>query len=135
MKARAKAKFICNEDGPAMVEIRFRGLIENGVYSVWATYGDPETERLAPMPLGGTPNIIVPGPRGKATFKRFLNDCPLTPAPGDRPLLLIEVAYHSDGMVYGGAADLPNAGFPFGLTTHTDWHPRNSRNNSLTFLG
>jgi hypothetical protein len=119
MNAKAKAKFICKKDGTAKVKMRFTGLVENGLYSVWATYGDPATGGLAPVPLGGTPNIIVPGSKGKAKFERVLNDCPLTPKAGEKPLLLIEVAYHSDGMVYGGVADLPDTGFPFGLTTHT----------------
>ncbi len=96
-----------------------KGLVKNGLYSVWATYGDPDSGGFAPAPLGGTPNIIVPGSEGKAKFVRVLNGCPLTPQAGERPLLLIEVAYHSDGMIYGGVADLPDAGYPFGLTTHT----------------
>lgn len=102
MNAKADATFTCKKGGTAKVEIRFKGLIENGLYTIWATYGDPETGGLAPVPLGGMPNVIVPGSQGKAKFERFLNDCPLTPKAGEKPLLLIEVAYHSDGMVYGG---------------------------------
>ena len=119
VKAKGEAKFTCYDDGIASVEMQFNGLLANGLYSIWATYGDPNTGGFAPVPLGGTPNIIVPGTEGEARYERYLNDCPLTPVEGEKPLLLIEVAYHSDGLVYGAVADLPGLGYPFGLTTHT----------------
>jgi hypothetical protein len=119
LKAKGNARLTCYDDGTAEVEMNFEGLIENGLYSIWATYGDPDTGGFAPVPLGGTPNIIVPGSEGEAKYKRYLNDCPLTLVEGEKPLLLVEVAYHSYGMVYGAVADLPGLGYPFGLTTHT----------------
>jgi hypothetical protein len=119
LEATGEAIFTCYDDSNARVEMQSNGLLANGLYSIWATYGEPSTGDFAPVSLGGTPNIIAPGAEGEARFERYLNDCPLNPVEGERPLLLIEVAYHSDGMVYGAVADLPSAGVPFGVTKHT----------------
>ncbi len=74
---------------------------------------------MAPDTFGGTPNIFVAGPTGAAEFERNLN-CPSTPGEGEKVFLFVEVAYHSDGMVYGAIPSLPPQGVLFGAVTHTD---------------
>ncbi|MGH2371665.1 MAG: hypothetical protein ACRDI2_26130, partial [Chloroflexota bacterium] len=72
--------------------------------------GPPRT--LAPVALGGVPNVLVADPRGRAEFTRTLGFCPLTEAA----LKFIDISYHSDGAVAGG---LPVVGLPSGVVTHT----------------
>lgn len=63
---------------------------------------------------------MIKNPRISLRDLAHCDDCPLTPSDDDPlVLLLVEVALHSDNMVYGAVPDLPDAGYPFGVTTHT----------------
>lgn len=122
MQAKGTMKVRCFSDETATVEIRLSNLIENGVYSLWTIYladrnGDGQTDGVAPYALGGVPNVVVPDANNNAVVTRKLGFCPLT----DPKLIFIDVAFHSDGSVYGGAPDQPFATFsqPMGSVTHT----------------
>lgn len=122
MQAKGTMKIRCYADDTATVDIRLTNLIENGVYSLWTIYladrdGDGQTDGVAPYALGGVPNVIVPDANNSATVSRKLGFCPLT----DPKLIFIDIAFHSDGSVYGGAPDQPFASFsqPMGSVTHT----------------
>ncbi len=122
LKASGKLKVRCFENGSATVDIKLKGLIPNGVYTLWTIYkvdqdDDGVIDGIAPYPFGGVPNVIIPDKKGKARVSRTVGYCPLT----DENLLFIDIAYHSDGNVYGGAPDLPFASFPqpMGSVTHT----------------
>ena len=116
-KAKGEAKFKCDDDG-ASVSMTFSGMISNGLYTIWQTSGTPEGG-LTAVPLGGSPNVFVPDADGDATFERELNACPFDTEEGTKPVLLYEIAYHSDALVYGGVPDSASGGLPFGLQTHT----------------
>ncbi len=122
LRARGKMTVRCHGDGSATAKIKLRGLIENGVYTLWTIHkvdgdGDGAIDGIAPYPFGGVPNVLVPDEHGKAEVERQLGYCPAD----DKNLLFVDVAWHSDGNVYGGAPDLPFAAFsqPMGSVTHT----------------
>ncbi len=117
-KAKGTARIKCGEEKGNKIVMRFKGLIPNGIFTVWQTMGT-EDGGLTAVPLGGVPNVFVASDKGRAKFVRELNACPLEQEPGTKPVLLYEVAYHSDGLVYGGLPDNANMGLPFGLQTHT----------------
>lgn len=116
LSASGRLRINCHKDGTARIKLAFKKLIPNGVYTVWGTFG--VNGGLAPYPLGGIPNVFTADKNGKAKYSRFINFCPTNAQSDDAPLLLIEVAYHSDGSVYGGVADLPQIGFPPGTLVH-----------------
>ena len=102
----------------ASVSITFRNLIPNGLYTVWATSGT-DAGGLTAVPFGGAPNVFVPDANGNGTWERELNGCPTDTDGVANPLLLLEVAYHSDNNIYGGVPDSAVTGLPFGLSTNT----------------
>lgn len=111
LKARGHMLLRCYDDGSAKVRIRFRNLIENGVYSMWALWattppGAPGAT-MVPLPFGGVPNAFVPDKHGRAEFVRHIAYCPLEPTPDESKLLFVSVAYHSDGNLYGATPELP----------------------------
>ena len=116
LTARATARFDCDGRGGAKVDIRFRRLIPNGLYTIWGVMSTPTGP--FPIPLGGVPNALVADPRGSARFERKINFCPQGLASGQSPMVLIEVIFHSDGSAYGGVPELIQADFPPGLVTH-----------------
>ncbi len=116
LAASASARFDCDGRGGAKVDIRFRHMIPNGLYTIWGVMSTPNGP--FPIPLGGVPNVVVVDPRGSARFERKINFCPQDLAPGQSPMVLVEVIFHSDGSTYGGVPELIRGGFPPGLVTH-----------------
>jgi len=117
-KAEGVMKLKCKKNGNASVKIRFKHMIPNGLYTVWATSGTDEGG-LTAVPFGGAPNVFVADDQGGGTWERQLNGCPTDTEGVDNPLLLLEVAYHSDNNIYGGIPDSAAGGRPFGLSTNT----------------
>ena len=114
LSAKAKAKVSCSDDGTSEVTFKFKGLIPNGVYTLWGLYGadsdsDGVRDRIVANALGGMPNVFIPNHKGKAKITRMLNYCPLDSGSG---LKIVDVAYHADGNVFGAASDLGISGFP-----------------------
>lgn len=108
----------CQTDDTSTITIALRKLLPNRIYTVWAIFGG---EALAPLPLGGVPNALVTDSRGDARFERIVNFCPFQIRSGDRPLLLIDVVFHSDQQVYGVVPDLPFANLFTGTINHTQY--------------
>jgi len=100
------------------IKIALKGFLPNRLYTIWAILGGNE---LTPLPLGGLPNAIVTDSHGNASFERVLNFCPFRVKPGDRPLLLIDVVFHSDQQLYGAVPDLPFASLFTGTINHTQY--------------
>ena len=117
-KAEGEAEIECHNDGTSEIKIKFKHMISNGLYTIWRTMGTSDGG-LTAVPLGGTPNVFVPDSEGEAKFERTLKGCPMDIVAGEKPFLLIEVAYHSDGMIYGALPDDAVSGLPFGLQTNT----------------
>lgn len=120
LKASGKATIECHSDDKATIRFRLRGLIENGVYTMWSLVGvDTDDngleDRLVPSPVGGVPNVIVPGPGGKAVVTRELGFCPMN----EPSFKFIDITYHSDTNVYGATVDLFLPGFPGFAVTNT----------------
>ncbi len=116
LAASATAKFDCNNRGGASVDIKLRRLVPNGLYTMWGVMSTPAGP--APIPLGGVPNVVVADAKGNARFERQINFCPQDLAPGESPMVLVEVIFHSDGAVYGAVPEFILGGFPPGLVTH-----------------
>ncbi|MCH9698025.1 MAG: hypothetical protein K0U68_07985 [Gammaproteobacteria bacterium] len=120
LQAGGRLDVRCADDGTASIRIRLNGLVPNGVYTVWALFGDDVNadgieDRMLPVALGGVPNVLIPDHKGNAVFARELGFC-----PGDDPhMKLIDVTYHSDGNVFGGTVDLFLPGFPGFAVTNT----------------
>ena len=120
LKASGKATIKCHSNARATIRFRLRQLIENGVYTMWGLFGvdtdnDGMEDRIVPSALGGVPNVIVPGPGGKAKVARVLGFCPLN-EPG---LKFIDITYHSDINVNGATVDLFLPGFAGFAVTNT----------------
>ncbi len=116
LSASATARFDCDGRGGATVELRFKRLIPDGLYTIWGVMSTPTGP--SPIPLGGVPNVVVADPRGNARFERRINFCPQQLAAGQSPMVLVEVIFHSDGATYAGVPELILGGFPPGLVTH-----------------
>ena len=119
LDSKGRVKVVCQEDGTAKIDFAFSGLIESGVYTAWGIFtrdtdGNGMDDQLLAIPLGGVPNVFVAGRHGKAGFSRKLGFCPTEEAT----LRLVDIAYHADGNIYGGAVDLYLRGFP-GITAAT----------------
>jgi len=105
MKASGEMDLTCRADGTAKIKLKYKNLIANGIYSVWALWnttppGAPGG-RIVPLPLGGIPNIIVPDAKGKVTFVRELASCPKDVTADGSFMMFIDVAYHSDSNISG----------------------------------
>jgi hypothetical protein len=116
LKARGKARIRCAGRHTPTIEMKLSGLVPRGLYSVWQVLVGAQGP--IPLPLGGVPNVVVTDERGQGQFSAKLNFCPFSLHPGEVPLAIIEVVYHSDGAVYGAVPELQKAGFPPGLVTH-----------------
>ena len=98
-------RIVCEGDHYARLKLQVHDLIPNRMYAVWATLGqsrrgDPEV--FPSIPVGGTPNIIITDRDGSALYERPMQFCPLRPATTDRPMLVINVQYHSNHQNNGG---------------------------------
>ncbi len=132
-KAEGKMKIKCNDDGNS-VKIKFKGLIPNRLYTVWALWvildeNDPR-RGIWPQPLGGVPNAYMTDEDGDATFERKLNFCPKEAAEygvNGNVLLTIATHLHSDGVAYGGLPSPIAAGSPPGTVLHAvlEWNMGN----------
>lgn len=116
--AEGVASITCQTEEMSTVAIKLKNFLPNRIYTMWAILGGAE---LVPLPLGGVPNAIVTNNRGNARFERVLKFCPFQTRSGDRPLLLIDVVFHSDQQVYGAVPDLPFADLFTGLVNHTQY--------------
>ncbi|MFL5344894.1 MAG: hypothetical protein ACJ8AT_08870 [Hyalangium sp.] len=116
LRARGTARLHCAGRDETTIEMEFAGLVPRGLYSVWQVLVG--SQGPVPLPLGGVPNVVVTDECGRGTFSAQLNFCPLSLLPGEVPLAIIEVVYHSDGALYGAVPELQKAGFPPGLVTH-----------------
>ena len=119
MAARGRLFINCRPDGTARLRVRVRDVIVNGVYTLWGVFGldtdeNGEPDTIMPVALGGVPNVMIGDKNGKASIARTINFCPMT----EPSLLTINIAWHSDGNVYGAVPELPLAGFPGGVVTH-----------------
>ncbi len=119
MRARGEMKIVCSDDSRAVISIKARNLIENGLYTLWGMFeidadADGNTDFIAPIALGGVPNAMVPDESGRAEIRRRLGFCPMT----ESRLRSVTLAYHPDGNAYGAEADLGALGLPTGVVTH-----------------
>ena len=104
-KASGKMTVSCHSDGTAKVIARFRDLIPNAVYGMYATWLIvlPETSSptFAPMAFGGVPSIVATDNNGRATFIRSLNYCPMDKSPDNSVIMFVNLGYHADGSTSG----------------------------------
>lgn len=118
VRAEGTASIKCETARTSTVRIALKKFLPNRTYTVWAILGG---DGLAPLPLGGVPNAVVTDNRGDARFERALNFCPFGTRQDERPLLLIDVVFHSDHQVYGAVPDLPFANLFTGTINHTQY--------------
>lgn len=105
--------------GGAELRMRLKSLVPNRLYSIWATMGLPEPgggieNPTIPLPVGGTPSVLMTDERGDATFKRWIKFCPLEAGSTPDPMLTIELLYHANHSTYGA---IPAPGIMLGLIT------------------
>ncbi len=105
------------EDGIGKLRLRFRGLVPNGVYTMWHAFiALPPTEPFSgtlDLPLGardGSESVFVADANGNAVFEHTFMPCLEMSDVWTTSMLAIN--YHSDGKTYG--AD-PGA---FGFNAH-----------------
>ena len=120
LKGRGKLNILCFSDGTARIKINLFGLIPNGIYTAWGLFSrdvtnDGVDDLLAPIPLGGVPNVIIPNNYGWGTFERRLGYCPHE----QDKFQFIDITYHSDGNVFGGSVDLIRPNQPAFSVTNT----------------
>ncbi len=100
----------CRRDGTANVRIWGRRYAPNSVLTVWVIWQNPPESGLPPilpLPLGGAPNTAVADKRGRFSFERTLNFCPMETQNGSIPLA-IDIAKHIDGgNTYGASPEVP----------------------------
>jgi len=114
-KAQGLAKVKCIGN-TASVTMAFKGLVPNGLYTLWGIFGtdandDGAIDGVAAIPFGGVPNVMTASSRGRSVFERILPFCP----DESVDLLLVDVVYHADGAANGGQPALypsVNLNFP-----------------------
>jgi hypothetical protein len=107
MKASGAVRITCHGD-QATVNLKIRDFLPNREYTVWATLGLPSdgtAQTFFPIPLGGTPNIVITNKYGDADFTRVIRACPLVPDSTNRPMLTINVQFHGNHQSYGGVPE------------------------------
>lgn len=110
MDASGIAKIVCKGDR-ATIDLRLRDLLPHRMYTVWGTLGlprDGSANTFFPIPLGGTPNVIISDKFGNGDYERTINFCPLAPKSTLRPLLTINVQFHAPAQNFGA---VPEPGF------------------------
>jgi hypothetical protein len=114
--AKGRAKIRCQGDDSARIRMKFRGLVPNALYTLWAFMELPGGG-IGPLPLGGVPNAFVPDAKGRGRFARTLNFCPMAE---DSPLFDIVLALHTDGSVFGAVPAMADAetAKPVGVVVH-----------------
>jgi hypothetical protein len=105
MKGRGSMTVHCNADGTAKINVKFKNLIKNGVYSLVATWlttlPDSDEVTFAPLPFGGIPNEVIADSKGNAAIKRKLNHCPMDDSPDGSSIMFVDLGYHMDGSTKG----------------------------------
>lgn len=125
MQAGGSARIVCEGNHRSSLRLLMRDLIANRMYAVWATLGPSRSgtgEVFPSIPVGGTPNIFVTDKDGAATYERSMQFCPLRPETTDRPMLVINVQYHSNHQNYGGINGPPIERIPGGYWIGTVIH-------------
>ncbi|GAB4194905.1 MAG: hypothetical protein Tsb002_26860 [Wenzhouxiangellaceae bacterium] len=123
-KARGFGAVRCENDGSAFINLRFRHMIPNRLYTVWGGifHGD---QGLIEEPLGGAPSAFVTDMRGNAKFERVLNFCPMEfNAEANAQLGFLMILLHTDHMAYGGVFAPESAGLIGGTVSniHMEFH-------------
>ncbi len=117
VRARGKVRISC-EDGGTRYQFHFRGLIPNGVYTIW-NFTPTGAGALASHPPDDINNVFSASPIGAANFTTFgtagpmtffgaVSDCTLpvplkseiTSDPTGKGVLFV-VLYHTDGQSWG----------------------------------
>lgn len=114
MAAEGNGNIYC-EGESATIKLKMTNLIPNRMYSIFGSLGLPKdgsATTFFPIPLGGTPNMVVTDEDGDATYRRQIGFCPLNPESTNRELLTINVQYHANHQNYGA---VPEPGFVDGL--------------------
>lgn len=116
LKANGTATIDC-KGNTANLKLEMSGLIPRGLYDVWGVMLTDQGP--APICLGGTPCAFLTDRKGRATFTATLNFCPYNLRQGEFPLGLIEILFHSDHSIYASQPELFYAGYPPGITSHS----------------
>jgi hypothetical protein len=116
LAAKGRAKISCDGENKAQIDMKFRNLVPHALYTLWGITALPDGG-IAPRPLGGVPNVLVPSERGSGSFSRTLNFCP---TDEDSPLLSIVLALHTDASVFGAVPAMSDAEVskPVGAIVH-----------------
>lgn len=104
-------------NGTGTLDLTFTGLVPNGVYTMWHAFmamppPEPFTGTLD-LPLGardGSESVFTADGNGNASFSHTFQPCLQMSDTWTTSMLAI--AYHSDGLTYGGDPG------PFGKATH-----------------
>lgn len=116
LKAGGTATIRCKGHS-ANLDLEMTGLVPRGLYDVWGVM--LTAQGPAPICLGGSPCAFVTDKKGNARFSATLNFCPYNLRANEVPLGLIEILFHSDHAVYASQPELFYAGFPPGITSHS----------------
>ncbi|MCF6255535.1 MAG: hypothetical protein L3K25_04435 [Gammaproteobacteria bacterium] len=108
---KGKMKVKCYADGTSHVKIKLRNYQPHELLTIWAIWltTPPGAAEPAPVPLpfGGVPNVTVANKHGVAKFTRTLSYCPMDTLPTGEQLLMLDIASHVDGNVYGAVPGTP----------------------------
>lgn len=116
LKARGTATIKC-KGHTANMKLEMSGLIPRGLYDVWGVMLTDQGP--APVCLGGSPCAFLTDRKGNATYTAALNFCPYNLRQGEFPLGVIEILFHSDHSIYASQPELFYAGYPPGITSHS----------------
>jgi len=116
LRHKGAGTYTCR-NGEGLIETRFSGLVENGIYSMWHVFtAIPATTPFSgflDLPLGardGSTSVFVADENGFATFRRSFRPCLQMSDVWITSQLAIN--YHSDGKTYAGRPGL------FGYNAH-----------------
>jgi len=105
LKQQGTGRYTC-ENGRATLETSFRGLVPEGVYTMWHAFmASVPTQPFAgtlDLPLGasdGSTSVFVADAQGTASFSHSFQPCLQMSDTWTTALLAIN--YHSDGRTYG----------------------------------
>jgi hypothetical protein len=101
LEASGRLKIVCKAPGEGQIKITLKKLVPNGLYSVWGVWRDFIASELLTVPFGGFPNVLAANARGKGTYARNLQYCPLNLTPDGSTLMHARVIYHADGSIPG----------------------------------
>ncbi|MEM7489861.1 MAG: hypothetical protein AAF390_12150 [Pseudomonadota bacterium] len=103
--ARGEGEYTC-VDGTGHVDIRFTGLVPDGLYTMWHDFAIwPPTEPFIGFydtPFGardGSENAFTADAEGNAHFVRTITPC--LQLSGEQLISELAIAWHSDGKTYG----------------------------------